>query len=597
MFKNIFKPTFPKRIIFFILSDIVLSILTIYIAYLLRFNFEIPHDYYKSMKLMMLVLIPFKIIIFYLYKIYFVTWRFFGLVEYKKLIFSHIFSYFIFIVIFLLFRNIFIPFPRSVILIDFFLSLFFIGFLRISRRVYVEGKNTANHKKVLMYGANAQTLRIIKSFKDEEMEYLPVAIVSSDKKSIGTYLANLKVEPISNIKNIIKHQEITTVVIVEKLDTKEINLIVDELHKLDVKDIKISQIFKDDEAKLKDITVEDLLARKPKDLDKRTIGNFIRDKTVLITGAGGSIGSELSRQCLKYGAKKLYLVDHSEYNLYSITEELDAKDIKPILQSVLDKKALEETFLRHKPDIIIHAAAYKHVPLVEENIEEAIKNNITGTKNCIDLAIKYKVKKFIFISTDKAVRPTNVMGATKRVCELYAGNVLSIDTEIVSVRFGNVLGSSGSVIPKFRKQIERGGPITVTHPEITRYFMLIPEACELVLQAGAIAEGGEIFILDMGEPVKIIDLAKKMCELSGKRDIKIEFIGLRAGEKLYEELLINKNDKKTRYNSIMIAKRTKSDINKLNKDIKNLINSQDKIKILKQIVPEFSHKDCSLDAP
>ncbi len=591
MFKKLFRPTFAKRIFFFIVADIVLSVFTVYLSYLLRFNFEIPYEYYKSMKLMMFILIFLKIIVFYFYKLYFVTWRFFGLLEYKKLIISHIWSYFIFTLIFLLFQTAFIPFPRSVILIDFFLSLFFIGFVRILKRVYTESKKISNHKRVLIYGANAHTLRIIKSFKDEEMDYLPVAIVSSDVKSIGTYLADIKVESVLNIKNIIKSRYITTIVIVEKLDTKEINLVVDKLHKMDIKDIKISQIFKDDEAKLKDVTVEDLLARKPKDLDKATIKNFIENKTVLITGAGGSIGSELSRQCLKYGATKLYLIDHSEYNLYNISEELNSKNIKSILQTVLDKKALEETFLRYKPDIVIHAAAYKHVPLVEENIEEAIKNNIIGTKNCIDLAIKYKVKKFIFISTDKAVRPTNVMGATKRVCELYAGNVASMDTEIVAVRFGNVLGSSGSVIPKFQKQIQNGGPVTVTHPEITRYFMLIPEACELVLQAGAIAKGGEIFILDMGEPVKIVDLAKKMCELSGKKDIKIEFVGLRAGEKLYEELLINESDKKTKYNSIMIAKRTKNDIDWLNKHIENLVNSKEKIRILKQIVPEFNHKD------
>ncbi|NCB14221.1 MAG: UDP-N-acetylglucosamine 4,6-dehydratase (configuration-retaining), partial [Erysipelotrichia bacterium] len=276
----------------------------------------------------------------------------------------------------------------------------------------------------------------------------------------------------------------------------------------------MSNILKEEEftKQLKDITVEDLLARHPKDLDKRQIESFIKDKVVLITGAGGSIGSEISRKCANFGAKQLILLDHSEFNLYSITEELKDFNIVSVMQTVRKIEFIEETFKKYQPQIVIHAAAYKHVPLVEHNILEGITNNIIGTKNTIDLSIKYKVEKFVLISTDKAVRPTNVMGTTKRVCELYAQNVDSKNTEIVAVRFGNVLGSSGSVIPKFKAQIEAGKNITVTHPDITRYFMLIPEACELVLQAASIGKGGEIFILDMGEPIKIVDLAKKMIE-------------------------------------------------------------------------------------
>ena len=341
---------------------------------------------------------------------------------------------------------------------------------------------------------------------------------------------------------------------------------------------------------LKDIGVEDLLARYPKDLDKNAIQNFIKDKIVLITGAGGSIGSEISRQCKVYGAKQLILVDHSEFNLYSILEELQDENIIPIMQSVKDIDILESTFSKYRPQIVIHAAAYKHVPLVEHNILEGITNNIIGTKNTIDLSIKYKVEKFVLISTDKAVRPTNVMGTTKRVCELYAQNVDSKNTEIVAVRFGNVLGSSGSVIPKFKAQIEAGKNITVTHPEITRYFMLIPEACELVLQAASIGKGGEIFILDMGEPIKIVDLAKKMIELSGRSEIGIEFCGLRCGEKLYEELLIDDSDKKTQYESITVASPTFFDIEELNKKIEELLVCEDKISKLKEIVPEFDHR-------
>jgi FlaA1/EpsC-like NDP-sugar epimerase len=251
---------------------------------------------------------------------------------------------------------------------------------------------------------------------------------------------------------------------------------------------------------------------------------------------------------------------------------------------------LEHTFQRHQPEIVIHAAAYKHVPLVEANIYEAIINNVLGTKNIIDLSIKYKVEKVVMISTDKAVRPTNVMGTTKRICELYAQNSNGFGTDIVAVRFGNVLGSSGSVIPKFRSQIEQGKNITVTHPDITRYFMLIPEACELVLQAGAIGTGGEIFILDMGEPIKIVDLAQKMIDLSGQKDIKIEFTGLRPGEKLYEELLTDESDCKTQYESITVAAPTYYDRTQLNQDIKELLETDDKLAKLKFMVPEFNHQ-------
>ncbi len=341
---------------------------------------------------------------------------------------------------------------------------------------------------------------------------------------------------------------------------------------------------------LQSISVEDLLARHPKDLDKTKISSFIENKTILITGAGGSIGSEICRQCEKFGAKKLILLDHSEFNLYSIAEEIKKVDVALVMQSVTNLEQLEKTFQTHKPQIVIHAAAYKHVPLVEENIHEGIYNNVIGTKNTIDTAIKHNVEKFIMISTDKAVRPTNVMGTTKRICELYAQNSNGKGTDIVAVRFGNVLGSSGSVIPKFTAQIENGENITVTHPDITRYFMLIPEACELVLQSGAIGTGGEIFILDMGEPIKIVDLANKMIELSGRDDLHVEFSGLRPGEKLYEELLIDDSDSSTDYESITVAKPTKYGIEKLNKDIEKLLTTEDKITQLQHIVPEFNHQ-------
>ncbi len=586
---SLFKPTNFKRVIFFLLIDVLLSIFTIYTAYLLRFNFHIPEAYFSGMLLMMVALIPLKIFLFLKFKLYFVTWRYFGLLEYKKIIVTHFLAYVVFILLFLLTYDLFAPFPRSAIVIDMFLSLFFIGFVRISRRLYLEAFSTNSYLATLIIGVNDTTTNIIKSASRGEIDYLPVALLSNDERMIGTYFANLQVYDQSALREVIEEYEIVSVIISDNLSQTELDDVFTQLKVVGVQEIKITQMFKDEKPTLKDISIEDLLARKPKDLDRITIANFIAGKTVMITGAGGSIGSELSRQVVAFGARELILVDHSEFNLYQISEELSDAKIISVMLSVKDRERLELIFKQTLPDVVIHAAAYKHVPLCEENIESAINNNVFGTKNVIDLSVKYQVEKFLLISTDKAVRPTNVMGTTKRICELYAHAIPSHKTEIVAVRFGNVLGSSGSVIPKFKAQIEAGKNITVTHPDITRYFMLIPEACQLVLQATSIAKGGELFILDMGEPIKIVDLAQKMIELSGREDIKIEFTGLRAGEKLYEELLIDDADLKTEYDSIMVSQNPPVDYEKLMVQLEKL-KIGNSLERLKEIVPEFDHK-------
>ena len=583
------QPTQLKRVFFFILFDILISMATILLAYLLRFNFDITTEFLESMFKMMLVFIPVKIVVFFLFKIYFIAWRFFGLSEYQRIMVAHFVAYMTFTLIFSLWYDYFAPFPRSVIIIDLFLSIFFISFLRISKRLYVENSKPIYQGKMLIFGTNEGATHIIKSALRGEIPYHPMALISDDIHTIGTYFSNIKVYDKSSIEKIIKKLTIDTVVIAEKLEQKELDALFSKLNNLGIDEIKIVQIFQDNKPALADLSIEDLLARKPKDLDLVSIANFIVGKVVLITGAGGSIGSELCRQVKLFGAKQMILVDHSEFNLYQITEELNSSMVIPVMQSVRHKKSLEVIFKEYQPDIVIHAAAYKHVPLCESNIHEAIQNNVFGTKNVIDLSVEYGVKKLVLISTDKAVRPTNVMGTTKRICELYASAVPSKNTEIVAVRFGNVLGSSGSVIPKFQSQIERGEAITVTHPDITRYFMLIPEACQLVLQAGSIAKGGELFILDMGEPIKIVDLAKKMIELSGRDDIKIEFTGLRAGEKLYEELLIDDADLKTEYDSILVSQNPFVDYAILLSQLERL-NEGNELMILKEIVPEFSHK-------
>jgi FlaA1/EpsC-like NDP-sugar epimerase len=479
---------------------------------------------------------------------------------------------------------------------ELFLYLFAINFLMYSYHYIINRSKTLKTKSVVIYGAGKAGIKLEEEFRNSE--YKVTHFVDDDKILHKRSIDGIKILSKDELKDTISKNGKIDLLVIAMPSASQIRVkeIYDKLSPY-FKSIKIlpslSDMLMDKNyaAQLKDISVEDLLARHPNDLDKTAIKNFIKNKKVLITGAGGSIGSEISRQCARFGARQLILLDHSEYNLYAISEELAIYNPIHIMQSVVNKDMLDKTFDKYKPDIVIHAAAYKHVPLVEENITEAILNNVIGTKNAIDCAIKHNVKKFVLISTDKAVRPTNVMGTTKRICELYAQNINTPEnTEIVAVRFGNVLGSSGSVIPKFKAQIASGGPITVTHPDITRYFMLIPEACELVLQAASIGKGGEIFILDMGEPVKIVDLAQKMCELSGRDDIKIEFTGLRAGEKLYEELLIDDTDAKTDYESITVAGKTEYDIAQLNHDIFELISCEDKLTKLKEIVPEFNHQ-------
>ena len=574
-------PSPLKRVLFFVLSDILISLVTLYLAYSLRFNFSIDEKYLKNFFLVFAILVTLKVFFIFVFKVYQVAWRFMSLNEAKKLFYVHLIVYPIFVLIYYLFPEPFTPFPRSVLIIDFFLSVIFLGILRMAKRLLIEGQDDKTLKKTLLIGATSFGQTLFKEKKD----YYISAVVEDSEALIDSYFANKRIQKLDDLEQVIKSNAITSVIIAKVYSKLELQAIFRKLNDLGIYDIRVVSLEKKDK-KLKKVTVEDLLARHPQDLDSKVIEQFVKDKSVLITGAGGSIGSEIAKQCEQFGASDLILVDHGEYNLYQISELLPNATAK--LLNITNKPLLEEIFETYKPDIVIHAAAYKHVPVCEANPETAVYNNVYGSKNVIDVSIKYQVKKVVMISTDKAVRPTNVMGATKRVTELYANNVEAENTEIVAVRFGNVLGSSGSVIPKFKEQIEKGGPVTVTHPEITRYFMLIPEACQLVLQAASIAKGGELFILDMGEPVKIVDLAKQMIRLYGKEnEVNIEFTGLRPGEKLYEELLLDESEQKTKYSSIFIAHPTGYEIDTLQKDIDQLLKADDKIAALQKIVPEF----------
>ncbi|MFH0710703.1 MAG: nucleoside-diphosphate sugar epimerase/dehydratase [Pseudomonadota bacterium] len=582
-------PSSTKRLMFFVLADIFLSVFTLYSAYLLRFNFAIPENFLLPFWHVVFLIIVLKISTIALFSGYRFIWRFFALNDAKKLFFAHLLAYTLFSLLFLFFPEPFNPFPRSVIIIDLFLSFIFLGALRFSKRLLIESSgNISKLKPAIIIGISSNTDTLIKSLL--KGDYYPLAIIAvldKNQNMVGSTIHDIKVYNFHQLSEIVQKHPITAAVIDGTLPQKTLQQIYANLKETSIQEIKRSINLSDTISSIEPLRIEDLLARHPKDLDTQTIENFIQGKTIMITGAGGSIGSEIALQCHLFGALELILIDHSEYNLYQIGEKLPKAQMR--LCNILDRTMLDSIIRTSKPDILIHAAAYKHVPLCEANIHAAITNNVIGSCNVIDSAIDHNVSKVVIISTDKAVRPTNIMGTTKRIVELYAQNVDSRNSEIVAVRFGNVLGSSGSVIPKFKEQIEAGGPITLTHPDITRYFMLISEACQLVLQAAAIARGGELFILDMGEPIRIIDLARTMIRLYAHNDIEIVTTGLRPGEKLYEELLIDESEQKTAFDSIMIAGSTVYPIEQLRNDIQTLLLSDEPINALRQIVPEFTN--------
>lgn len=425
-------------------------------------------------------------------------------------------------------------------------------------------------KRVFVYGSMEGGIALAKSIRAEVPARFKLCGFVSDEKNPGDmWLLGVKVyEDNDNLLDIIKEKQISMILVsplmTEKF-TKRISLI-DGLVNDGVKIMMMPPAEEWDgksdlsHRQLHEVDIEELLPREKIEVDMDAIGNMLRGKRVLITGAAGSIGSEMSRQVAKFNPSELILVDQAEtpmhdVRLYMARSHNDLK-VWTIVGSITNKEQMERIFSEHNPEYVFHAAAYKHVPMMEDNPAMAVQNNIYGTRVIADLAVKYGTKKFVMISTDKAVNPTNVMGCSKRICEIYCQSLDAHQdtTQFITTRFGNVLGSNGSVIPIFKEQIRKGGPVTVTHPDIIRFFMLIPEACRLVLEAGTMGKGGEIFVFDMGEPVKIVDLARRMIRLSGAKDVKIEFSGLRDGEKLFEELLAAKeNTKLTQHPKIMVA--------------------------------------------
>ena len=549
---------------------------------------------------------------FYFAGMYRVIWRFSGLLDLLK-IFRGVGTAILLNVLVLFLVTRLENLPRSIFFIDAFLLIACLGGGRFFYRIIADRRrlfhsDKSQFTKVIVVGAGRGGEGILREIKNNpEFKLNVVGLVDDDPSKQGKTLHSTKV--LGRIKDIAK--------LAEKTSAQKILIAITSATRQQMKDIinacrqtsleirtlpKPNAIFYDSVglAQLRALTLEDLLGREPIQLDVSKMRSMIGEKTVLVTGAGGSIGSELCFQILRLGPKRLILFELTELFLYQLEKKLKnleevAFQIIPIIGDVRDKNALEKTFLQYRPDIVFHAAAYKHVPMMEMNPREAIKTNIFGSKNVAELALKHKAEKFVLISTDKAVNPTNVMGTSKRIAEMICQSLDGVGlTKFISLRFGNVLGSSGSVVPLFREQIQKGGPITVTHPEIKRYFMSIPEACQLIIQAGSFGKGREIFILDMGAPVYIKDLAKEMIKLAGTEEkIEIIYTGLRPGEKLYEEMASGKEQLlPTVHSKVKVIKTNEipPNFHTLLQELENEVSLLDTIELrsfLKKLVPEY----------
>lgn len=583
-----------KKAFALIFLDLILINISLGAAFLLRYDlkpYDIPGEILQDCTRLALIATLMKVIVFYFFKLYNSIWEYASIHEMVLVIGSSFVSNGILLV---LFKLLSVAAHGSVLAITVLTDIFLIGGVRFTYRglrriVYRYSICKENLKRILVIGNGEFGSTIVKEVKEHpELKSIPIAIIDDDKEKTGRKINGVPiVGQFGDIINVVHKKRIDEIIIALPSFSKKM---IDDLYQTCLRTgcrVKIlpsfTQLINESYVmpKIRNVDIEDLLGREPVNLKIDEISACLEKKVVLVTGGGGSIGSELCRQISLFKPKLLVMLDIYENNLYDIENELlymyPQQPIAAVIASIREKERLTAVFDLYKPDVVFHAAAHKHVPLMEENPGEAIKNNIFGTLNVAECSDQYKVKKFVLISSDKAVNPTSVMGATKRVAEMIIQTLnKNSSTEFVAVRFGNVLGSNGSVIPLFKKQIERGGPVTITHPDVTRYFMTIPEAVHLVIQAGTMAKGGEIFVLDMGSPVKIYDLAKKLITLSGfepDTDIKFKFIGLRPGEKMFEELILEEEGlTKTQINKIFVTKPIYTDFEVLRHKIVNILN-------------------------
>ncbi len=602
----------PRWLIF--ATDITVCAISIILAYLLRFNFKIPVEYYYSLKINVLLILCTRTITFLFSKTYSGIIRYTGTQDAQR-IFLVVSSGTLFFVVlntitFFFINQVFVI-PFSILIIDYMATVFGLITFRILVKVlYFETRNPYKEKRnVIIYGAGESGLIAKRTLdRDAGSKYKVFAFIDDDPKKLNKKMEGVTIFGTNKLSEIFQKNEIAHLIIsIQNIAPERKNEIIETCLAHNTKILNVPPVNKWINGELsfkqiKKINIVELLERAPIMLDEKNINLQIQNKIILVTGAAGSIGSEIVRQVSKYNPKKIILLDQAESALYELELEMLEKNKSSIIEIVIgdvrNKQRMENLFRTFKPELVYHAAAYKHVPLMENNPSESILTNIMGTKIIADLSSLHNISQFVMVSTDKAVNPTNVMGASKRIAEIYTQSLNKCSkTKFVTTRFGNVLGSNGSVIPIFQKQIENGGPIKITHPEITRYFMTIPEACQLVLEAGTMGKGGEIFIFDMGKSVKIIDLAKKMVKLSGLelgKDIQIIFTGLRPGEKLYEELLNDsENTIATHHNQILIAKVSEYNFEEISEKIEQLIDlfdSQDNFNIvakMKEIIPEY----------
>jgi FlaA1/EpsC-like NDP-sugar epimerase len=610
--KIFFSNKRPRWLIF--LGDVIICFFSLILAYLLRFNFkEIPPVEVESFKIVFPIVIGVRILSFLLAKTYQGIVRYTGSRDAAR-IFLALTAGMVFLLlldfIFYIIRGVY-PIPLSIIGIEYMASTFFMLSSRfIFKALYMEFANPSREKRsVVIFGAGESGLITKRTLdRDRGTRFKVLAFIDDDPQKIGKQLEGISIQPFEKLDEILKANEVAQLIIsVQNLPTQRVQEIVDKSLSYSTKVLTVPPVSKWINGELsfrqiKKVNIEDLLERDPIRLDEDNIRKQNSGKVILVTGAAGSIGSEIVRQLMRFNPARVILLDQAESPLFEIEMELrekyDEKKFEIVIGDVRNADRMKNLFKTFKPAIVYHAAAYKHVPLMENNPSESIRTNVLGTKVAADLALEFDVEKFVLVSTDKAVNPTNVMGASKRIAEIYVQSLFGKGkTSFVTTRFGNVIGSNGSVIPRFRAQIEKGGPVTITHPDITRYFMTIPEACQLVLEAGAMGKGGEIFLFDMGKSVRIVDLATKMIQLSGLvlgRDIEITYTGLRPGEKLHEELLADREKTiPTHHPQIMIAKVNAENAEAIEKKVSELINlfdTQDNMAIvarMKSIVPEY----------
>ena len=617
---SFFKRIFSSRVLpswTILLFDILVVVFAVFVAYITRFLFAETRLTEGEATRTLILVIPFTLLFFKVFRTYSNILRLSSFVDVMHLFVALTLSFACSLVIAVLWPLVFGTHLASipVLLIAYIVSFLILALSRMFiKMLYDYFNQNAGTKQLNTYIYGTTTgIDIAKALRTEKNNrFKIVGFVTDDSDVVGKVMMGAKVyRNDENLMEILERDHVQAIIVSPaKAKLLKNSDLPDRLLKEGMQ-IFIAPEVSDNwngvmpMGAIKEVQIEDLLGRDPIQINMKEIAGHLEGKRVLITGAAGSIGSEIMRQVAMFNPYQLILIDSAETPLHDIRLEVKKNwaemEAPTIVANITNKSRMEEIFAEYRPQYVFHAAAYKHVPMMEDNVSEAIQNNVQGTRVVADLAVKYKVSRFVMISTDKAVNPSNVMGCSKRICEIYVQALArkiekdgSAPTQFITTRFGNVLGSNGSVIPLFRKQIAAGGPVTVTHPEIIRYFMTIPEACQLVLEAGSMGKSGEIYIFDMGQPVKIVDLAKRMIRLSGRTDVKIEFTGLRHGEKLYEELLATKeNTKPTSHDKIMIAEVREYNYEDISDDIDLLIQSSydfDSMKTvarMKDLVPEF----------